>query len=72
MKILNVEKADAHVRGLYQFLDQECARHLFGGVEFINKESDMGVPGLASSKKSYDPVKLIRSYEMSLRNRAGI
>jgi len=72
MKILNVEKADAHVRGLYQFLDQECARRLFGGVEFINKESDMGVPGLASSKKSYDPVKLIRSYELSLLDRAGI
>ncbi len=66
MKVLNVEKADSHIPGLYQFLDQECARRLFECVEYINKESDMGIPGLASSKRSYDPVKRIRSYQLTL------
>jgi len=71
MKVLNVEKADAHIRGLYQFLDQECARRLFEGVEYINKESDMGIPGLADSKQSYDPVKRIRSYQLKLLDKSG-
>jgi len=66
MKVLNFEKADSRIRGLYQFLDQECARRLFEGVEYINKESDMGIPGLANSKKSYDPIKLIRSCQLKL------
>jgi len=68
MKVLNFEKADSHIRGLYQFLDQECARRLFEGVEYINKESDMGMPGLANSKKSYDPIKRIRSCQLKLLN----
>ena len=69
MKVLNFEKADANIRGLYQFLDRECAHLLFGGVEYINKESDMGIPGLANSKHSYYPAKRIRSYQMSLLNK---
>jgi len=68
MKVLNFEKADSHIRGLYQFLDQECARRLFEGVEYINKESDMGMPGLANSKKSYDPINRIRSCQLKLLN----
>jgi uncharacterized protein len=72
MRVLNVEKADARIRGLYQFLDQECSRRLFEGVEYINKESDMGIPELASSKRSYDPVKRIRSYQLNLLGKRGI
>jgi len=72
LRILNIEKADAHIRGLYQFLDQECARRLFEGVEYINKESDMGIPELASSKRSYSPVKRIRSYQLNLLDKRGI
>jgi hypothetical protein len=68
MSVLNFEKADARFRGLYQFLDQECARTLFEGMDYINKESDMGMPGLAHSKKSYGPVKRIRSYQLKLRD----
>jgi hypothetical protein len=68
MSILNVEKADSKIPGLYQFLDQECARRLFEGMDYINKESDMGLPGLAHSKQSYGPVKRIRSYQLKLRD----
>lgn len=68
IKVLNFEKAYSHIRGLYQFLDRECACRLFEDVEFINKESDMGIPGLAGSKKSYFPVNRVRSYKLSLLN----
>ena len=34
--ILNFEKANASTRRLYQFLDNECAKRLFTGYDYIN------------------------------------
>jgi hypothetical protein len=67
MGVLNFEKAFSDVRGLYQFLDNECAKRLFSGYRYINKESDMGIPDLAQSKKSYHPVERLKSYKLALR-----
>jgi hypothetical protein len=64
---LNFEKADSEIKGLYQFLDNECAKRLFSGFRYINKESDMGLPSLAESKQSYNPVCRIKSYALTLR-----
>lgn len=65
--ILHFEKADAEVRGLYQYLDRECARRLFPGCLLINKESDMDLPELARSKRSYHPVFRVPSFRLDLR-----
>lgn len=67
MATLNFEKAYPSVRGLYQYLDRECARLLFAGFEYVNKESDMGLPELAKSKGSYHPVRKLRSWRLDLR-----
>lgn len=67
MGVLNFEKAFSNIRGLYQFLDNECAKRLFSQYEFINKESDMNVAELAQSKKSYHPVLRIKSYRLAIR-----
>ena len=64
---LNFEKADSGIKGLYQFLDNECARRLFSGFLYINKESDMNIPNLAESKQSYNPILRIKSYALTLR-----
>jgi len=66
MGILHFEKAFASIHGLYQFLDRECARTCLGTYEFCNKESDMGLPGLEQSKKSYYPCARVKSYRMTL------
>ena len=67
MGVLNFEKAYPDIKGLYQFLDNECAKRLFAGYKYINKESDMNLPNLAQSKKSYNPVTMIKSYCLTLR-----
>ena len=67
MATLQYEKADASVKGLYQYFDQQCARQLFNGCAYINKESDMGIPGLAKSKRSYYPVEMVEAYKLKLR-----
>lgn len=64
---LNFEKAFPEYKGLYQFLDNECAKRLFSEFQYINKESDMNLPNLAESKQSYNPIFRIKSYSMVLR-----
>ncbi len=67
MGVLHFEKAFASIKGLYQYFDRECARRLFKGCSYINKESDMSVPGLAKAKKSYHPVMTVKSYTLTVR-----
>lgn len=67
MGVLNFEKAFSNIRGLYQFLDNECARRLFSQYEFINKESDLNIAELAKSKKSFHPIQRIKSYRLTVR-----
>ena len=64
---LPYEKAYPKIKGLYQYFDRLCAEKLFKGYTYINKESDMGVPGIAKAKKSYRPVKRVKAYELKIR-----
>jgi len=65
MGVLNFEKAYGSIKGLYQFLDRECARRLFFDLTFINKESDMGLPTLRETKNSYHPREMIKSFRLT-------
>lgn len=64
---LNFEKAFSGIKGLYQFLDNECAKRLFSHFQYINKESDMNLPNLAESKQSYHPTLRVKSFALILR-----
>ena len=61
------QKADPAVKGLYQYFDQQCAQELFGSFEYINKECDMGDPGLRQAKRSYYPETTVKSYQLILK-----
>lgn len=65
--VLHFEKAFAGVKGLYQYFDNLCAKSLFEGYRYINKESDMNIPGLAKVKLSYHPAMRVKSYRLDLR-----
>ncbi len=67
MGVMHFQKAFAHVKGLYQYFDQQCAQRLFRGYDLINKESDMGLAGLIQAKKSYHPIRKIRSYKLTVK-----
>jgi len=64
---LNFEKAFGEIKGLYQFLDNECAKRLFGSFSLVNKESDMNLPHLAEAKQSYYPCHRVKSFELGLQ-----
>lgn len=65
--VLNFEKALGDIKGLYQFLDNEFAKCLPRQYAYINKESDLGKPGLAKAKESYYPRKKVKSYILTLK-----
>jgi hypothetical protein len=67
MATLQYEKAFSGVKGLYQYLDRECARRLFEGFTYINKESNMGMPGIAKSKRSYYPAMMVKAYKLVVK-----
>ena len=59
---VHVEKANTAFRGLYQLINNEFCRHVASNVKYINREEDMGIPGLRKAKLSYKPVKLVESH----------
>ena len=64
MATLQYEKAYDKIKGLYQYFDNQCAKRLFNGYAYINKESDMGSEGLAKTKKSYHPIHMVESFRL--------
>lgn len=62
--ILHFEKADNQFKGVYQTLFQACAKRLVGECEVINREQDLGDPGLRQAKETYRPVDFVRKYQV--------
>jgi len=66
MAVLNFEKANEEIKGLYQYLDRECAVRLYAAAKYLNKESDLGDEGLRQAKESYYPAFKVASYRLEL------
>lgn len=58
MFIVHIEKANHTIAGAYQMINNQFALRNFEGIEFINREEDLGKEGLRKSKLSYYPVKM--------------
>lgn len=65
---VHIEKADTQYSGVYQKLVNCFAREFVTDeVKFINREEDVGDPGLRKSKLSYRPVKLLEKYTVRVQ-----
>ena len=66
--VVYFERALRSRKGLYQVVNQETARVLVRqGYDFINREEDLGDPGLRQAKESYSPLRLELAYTMTLK-----
>ena len=54
-----VEKADRHVECAFAIINQQFAEHLPEQYIYLNREEDMGIPGLRQAKLSYHPEILL-------------
>ena len=64
MAIIDIEKADPDIVGLYQMINREFLIHEFPEAELVNREDDVGLPGLRRAKLSYYPVGYARKYKL--------
>jgi hypothetical protein len=68
---LNTETAVIHIEivsprydGLAQLMNREFVRHEWADCSYINREQDLGVPGLRGAKLSYHPHHLVEKYHI--------
>ncbi len=64
--VIHVEKADPNVRGAYPAINQGFVEREWAHLAYVNREEDMGLPGLRKAKESYKPVKLIEKFNITL------
>ena len=63
--LVHFEKADLSIFGLSQLITWATAKSLAEvGCEFVNREQDLGMPGLRKAKKSYDPDYILDNYDL--------
>ena len=64
------EKAFADVQGAYTMINREFSCHIaekYPELEFLNREDDMGEPGLRKAKESYQPTLLLEKCTADLQ-----
>ena len=62
MAIIDVEKANPDIDGLYQIINREFLVSEFPDVDLVNREDDIGIEGLRRSKLSYYPCGFENKY----------
>ena len=66
---IHVEKADIRYEGAFSVINQEFTKQIPQQYVFINREEDLGIPGLRKSKLSYHPHLLLEKNSAIMRGR---
>ena len=67
MLVIHFEKGRPEFKGVYQAVNQMFLAKRGGGFAFVNREQDLGDEGLRKAKMSYNPVKFLKKYAVSVR-----
>ena len=62
MFIVHYEKTVPDMKGLYQLINMDFVRSLPVAVTLINREQDLGDPGLRQAKITYRPCDFVKKY----------
>jgi uncharacterized protein len=63
--VIHIEKANPEIDGLYPTLTHEYVKNAWAGVSWINREQDVGEPGLRQAKESFFPDHLVEKYTLT-------
>ncbi len=64
--VVHIEKANPEIPGLYAAINQRYCREHWSGTAFVNREQDLGEPGLRKAKLSYHPSRLVEKFSIRL------
>ena len=66
---IHFEKADQEIHGIYSAINQMVLQNEFPNVAAVDREEDLGIPGLRKAKQSYEPVSMIKKYKTWLSDK---
>lgn len=66
--VVHYEKGSPYIDGIYKAVNQETAKIVEKIVKYINRESDLGIPGLRKAKMSYKPHHMIEIYSLGKKS----
>lgn len=64
--VIHLEHADTDYEGAFAMMNREFLAHEWQEYKYVNREEDMGIPGLRKAKESYRPVFMIKKYVATL------
>lgn len=64
---VHFEKGLGGIRGVYQTINREFARHAGEGFAMLNRAQDMDEEGLRQAKTSYAPADFVRKFRVEIR-----
>jgi len=65
--VVHHERGLTQYKGVYQMINKQFAASLPPSVVYVNREEDLGLPGLRKAKLSYNPAIMLKKYRLSLR-----
>ncbi len=64
--VVHIEKANPDIPGMYALINQQFCEQCWFTVSYVNREQDLGEPGLRKAKLSYFPDHLVEKYRVRL------
>lgn len=65
--VIHFEKGCPDYKGVYQAMNRMFVAHQPPGLEWVNREQDLGDPGLRQAKMSYHPKRLLEKFKVTTR-----
>ena len=56
--VIHIKKAHMEYEGAYQAIGNLFLKNSLKNAMFVNREQDLGIPGLHRTKESYKPIRM--------------